>query len=152
MDAAFRQQFPASKVELACMPLGSKNWTEKTLADGLLGLPQEWFWRNYPNWTQGHGNSEMDETCNAAIQTERSHLCLYRKTFGDFPPLNRRTPNCIAAKLDDDWIAAVSDYAGDPAKSDPEADAAIEMGDPESPEVKAQIAADREKRKGKQGA
>ncbi len=144
-DAAFRQHFPASKVELTCKPIGSKNWTDKALADGLLGLSQKWFWKHYPHWTQGHGNSEMDQTCAATIDTERSLLCLYRMTFGDFPPLNRRKPNCIGARLDDAWLNALFTNGIDPAKLDPSADAAISMDDPDSQKVKDIIAKNRSK-------
>ncbi len=128
-DAAFRQQFPATKVEIACKPIGSKDWTDKALAEGLLDLPQDWFWQNYPYWTQGHGNAQMDQTVAAAIDTERSLLCLYRMVFGDFPPLNRDTPNCIGTKLDDAWLESLFKHGVDPAQADPAVDAAVEMRD-----------------------
>lgn len=145
-DAAFRQQFPASKVEITCMAIGSKDWTDKVLADGLLGLPQDWFWRHYPHWTQGHGNAQMDQTVAAAIDTERSLLCLYRMILGDFPPLNLDTPNCIGAKLDHAWLESLFKHDIDPAKHDPQADAEVDMDDPDSPEVRKLIAADRQRR------
>ncbi len=146
-DWPFRQQFPANRVEITCMPIGSRDWTDKALANGLLGLPQEWFWGNYPHWTQGHGSAQMDQTVAAAIDSERSLLCLYRMVFGDFPPLNLDRPNCIGTKLDDDWLKSLLEHGADPAKSDPQADAAVEMGDPDSTEARKVIDAHRQKRK-----
>jgi len=145
-DAVFQQQFPARKVELTCMAIGPQDWTDKVLADGLLGLPQCWFWKHYPQWTQGHGNAEMDRTVAATIDTERSLLCLYRMVFGDFPPLNRRTPNCIGARLDDEWLESLFEHETAPANHAAEADDAVEMGDPNRPEVRRVIEADRQRR------
>lgn len=138
-DAAFRQQFPADKIELRCMPIGTKDWTDKALAEGLLDISQNWFWQHYPHWTQGHGNSDMDQTCAATISAEQSLLCLYYKVFGDFPPLNIRQPNMIGAKLDDAWLAKLNMLGMDPAEDDPAADAAVEMLDAGGAEAKAII-------------
>lgn len=150
-DGAFRQQFPADKIELRCMPIGTKDWTDKALAAGLLDISQKWFWQHYPHWTQGHGNSEMDQTCAAAIATERSLLCLYYKVFGDFPPLNIRKPNMIGVELDEAWLAAYNTLGIDPAKHDPAADAVVDMMDPEGPEAKAIIEKGQQVRRSKGG-
>lgn len=96
---------------------------------GLLDFSQKWFWQCYLHWTQGHSNSEMDQTCAAAISGERSFLCLYYKVFGNFPPLNKRKPNMIGVELDAAWLAALNDLVVDPAKHNPVADAAVEMLD-----------------------
>ena len=138
-DAAFRNQFPATQMELNCMPIGSKDWTDKSLTSGLLGLPQDWFWRNYPHWTHGHGNGEMDQTCAATIDRERSMMCMYRQAFGDFPPLNRRLPNCIGARLDQAWLDQLFSSEIDPAHRDDTADAQVGFLDPANPEDQSMI-------------
>lgn len=145
-DVGFQQHFPASKVELTCKSIGSKDWTDAALADGLLGISQDWFWEHYPQWTQGHGSSQMDQTVAAAIENERALLCLYRKVFGKFPPLNVDTPKDYDAQLDQEWLDLYLKFDFDPAKYDPEADAKVEMGALDSPEVRKLIAEDRQKR------
>lgn len=138
-DAAFRTQFPATLMELNCMPIGSKDWSDKSLSSGLLGLPQEWFWRNYPHWTQGHGSSEMDQTCAATIDKERSMMCMYRQAFGDFPPLNKKLPNCIGARLDQAWLHELFSGEIDPALRDDATDATVSFLDPANPEDRSMI-------------
>lgn len=134
MDAAIRLQYPAERIQLRCLPIGTKDWTKKSLKNGLLGLDQDWFWRNYPSWTQGHGNSRMDQTCAATNSIEKFLLCKFFSAFGVFPALNKKTPNCSDADVNEDWVNKHFDGVTDPIDSSPEANDEVEFLDPTDPD------------------